>query len=221
MKRITLVLAVTLIISCNFQSEKENKISKEKVVENIQVLRLAGFFETYKNFSNEEIYDTIYANRKKRFTEIFESEYDPGMDLDAIQLAECDKTKMLFLDLEADVIKGNNIYVELIKTFSVLSNNVFKPENIKEKWESETGPIEVSFKSDGSIIKFQPEYQDDWLHESVFEVCNKEFKRKNIRITNCLSDDGNGYGQVVAIMRLTKKEQLFLENNFNWKFTSE
>ena len=63
MKRITLVLAVILITSCNSQSKKESKISKHNVVENIQVLRLAGFFETYKNFSNEEIYDTIYANQ--------------------------------------------------------------------------------------------------------------------------------------------------------------
>ena len=197
------------------------KISKEEVVDNIEILRSAGFFENYKKMTDLEVFDTIHSLRKKRYSEIFEKPYDPRMDLDAIQLAGYDRTKLLFIDLEADVAMDNNIYVEVIKAFGILSNNQFEPTEIEEKWKSETGPIEVSFKSDSSFIKFKPEYQDDWLHESVFKICQEELERKNIRIADCLSDDGYGYGQAIAIMRLTEKEQKVLEKKLNWKFTSE
>jgi len=202
------------------QTKKESKISKEQVLENIQTLRNAGFFEVYESMSDLEVYDTIYADRKKRYSEIFEKQYDPGMDLDAIKLAECDKTKLLFIDLEADVAMDNNVYIQVIKAFGILSNKKFDPTGIKEQWTSETGPIDVSFKSNDSLIKFKPEYQDDWLHESVFKVCLAELERNSIRITDCLSDDGYGYGQAIAIMRLTEKEQKILENKLSWKFTS-
>ncbi len=221
LKTIFLILGLTILASCNLQPKKEGKISKEQVLENIQTLRNAGFFEVYESMSDLEVYDTIYADRKKRYSEIFEKQYDPGMDLDAIQLAEYDRTKLLFIDLEADVAMDNNIYVEVIKAFRILSNNKFEPTDIKEQWTSETGPIEVSFKSDGSLIKFEPEYQDDWLHESVFKICQEELERKSIRITDCLSDDGYGYGQAIAIMRLSEKEQKILENKLNWKFTQD
>ena len=207
--------------SCNSKSKDELRITKETVLSNIGILRNAGFFEVYKSMSDMEVYDTIYSIRKKRYSEIFEKPYNPRMDLDAIQLAEYDKTKLLFLDLESDVGMDNDIYIEVIKAFRTLSNEKFQPIEIKEKWKSETGPIEVSFKYDGSEIRFEPKYQDDWLHESVFQLCERELKRKNIRITYCLSDDGYGYGQAIAIMRLTEEEQKILENKLNWKFTSE
>ena len=48
------------------------------------------------------------------------------MDLEAIDLAAYDKKKVLFLDLEADVGKDNDVYVEVIKSYSELSNFIFK-----------------------------------------------------------------------------------------------
>jgi hypothetical protein len=197
------------------------KITQEQVLENIKILRTAGFFENYENLTDLEVYDKIYAVRKKEYSEIFERPYDPGMELDAISLAETDNKKLLFLDLEADVGKDNEVYIAVIKAFSQLSNNKFQPTEIKEEWESETGPIIVSFYSNGMQIVFEPNYENDWLHESVFKICEKELRKENIRISDCLSDDGYGYGQAIAIMRLTKEEQKILENRLKWKFTSE
>lgn len=221
LKTIFLILTLTVLTSCNFQPKMEGEISMEQVLDNIQTLRNAGFFEVYESMSDLEVYDTIYADRKRRYSEIFEKQYDPGMNLDAIQLAKCDRTKLLFIDLEADVAMDNNVYIEVINAFAILSNKKFEPTDIKEQWTSKTGPVEVSFKSNDSLIKFKPEYQNDWLHESVFKICQEELGRKNIRITDCLSDDGYGYGQAIAIMRLSEKEQKTLENKLNWKFAQD
>ncbi len=221
MRIIVLILGLTIMISCNSQSNNHVKIKKKEVLENIGILKTAGFFENYNSLSVSQIYDTIYSLRKREYSEIFKRPYDPGMELDAINLAVSDSTKVLFLDLEADVGKDNEVYIYVIKAFSQLSNNYFKPTEIKEYWESETGPIKVSFKSKGLLIEFEPEYEDDWLHGSVFNICEKEMKKDGIRIVDCLSDDGNGYGQAIALMRLSKEEQKVLESKLNWKFTSE
>ncbi len=197
------------------------EITKEQVVKNIGILKEAGFFQNYDGLSDLKIYNKIYELRKEYYSEIFERPYEPNMKLDAIQIAQTDKTKCLFLDLEADVGKGNNVYEWVVKAYSDLSNGVFNPVDIQEKWESFEGPIEISFKVNDSLISFKPEYEDDWLHESVFKVCGKELEKRKIRTVDFLSDDGEGFGQVIAMMRLTMDEQNILENKLNWKFTSE
>lgn len=215
------VLVLILLMSCNSNDKKVMKITKEKVIGNINVLRSAGFFEKYEELTNLQVYDSLYSIRKKKYSEIFKEPYDPGMELGVIELAEYDNTKLLFLDLEADVAKDNNVYINVINAFSKLSNNQFQPKEIKEKWESETGPIKVSFISNDSLVLFEPEYNSDWLHESVFTICQKELEKKNTRIVDCLSDDGMGYGQAIAIMRLSKDEQKILESKLNLKFSSD
>jgi hypothetical protein len=200
---------------------REREIPKEEVLKSIEVLKKAGFFKNYKNLSAEKIFDTIYELRRKEYSEIFESDYDPKMNLEPIEIAEYDKSKLLFLDLEADVFNGNEVYKFVINRFSELSDGKFKPTELKEVWESNDGPIKVSFVSDNQLTEFEPEYNNDWIHESVFNICRKKIAEKNVRLVYCLDNDGYGYGQVIAIMRLTESEQKVLETELNWKFETE
>ncbi len=195
--------------------------TKDQVLKNIGILREAGFFEKYDGLSDVKIFDKIYDLRKQHYSEIFERPYEPDMKLDAIQIAQADESKCLFLDLEADVGKGNNVYEWVIKAYSRLSNGKFKPVEIKEKWESFEGPITISFVVHDSLISFNPEYEDDWLHESVFKICKRELANRKIRTVDFQSDNGQGFGQVIALMRLTKDEQNVLEKKLNWKFKPE
>lgn len=221
MKRIFLILGLIILTPCNSQQKKEVKITKEQVVKNIGILREAGFFDKYNGLSDLKIFDKIYELRKQYYSEIFERPYEPDMKLDAIQIAQTDESKCLFLDLEADVGKGNNVYAWIIKAYSQLSNGKFKPYDIKEKWETFEGPIEISFTANDSLVSFNPKYEEDWLHESVFKVCSNELVKRKIRTVDFLSDNGQGFGQVIAIMRLTIEEQNVLENKLNWKFAVE
>ena len=208
-------------MSCNFYPNDEQIIPKDEVVKSIGLLKKAGFFKIWKNLSAEETYDSIYELRKKEYKEIFERDYDPEMNLEPIMIAEYDKSKLLFLDLEADVFNGNDVYKLVINRFSELSDGRFNPTEVTEIWESNGGPIKVSFVSDNEITEFEPEYNNDWLHDSVFTICKEKLVEKKVRLVYCLDSDGNGYGQAVAIMRLTKSEQKILENGLNWKFETE
>jgi hypothetical protein len=205
-------------MSCDYNMYREKEISKEEVIKSIGLLKKAGFFENYKNLSATQTFDSIYELRKREFREILESDIDPTMNLGPIEIAEYDRSKLLFMDLEADVFNGNEVYKSVINRFSELSNGQFQPIEIKEVWESDEGPITVSFSSDNQLTEFVPEYNNDWLHESVFEVCRGKVAEKQVRLVYCLGKDGYGYGQAIAIMRLSKSEQIILEKGLNWKF---
>jgi hypothetical protein len=219
--KILTLLLISAFMSCNYYPNGERIIPKEEVVNNIGLLKSAGFFKEWESLSANETYDSLYELRKKEYKEIFESDYDPKMNLEPIEIAEYDKSKLLFLDLEADVFNGNNVYKLVINRFSELSDGKFNPTELTETWESNGGPIKVSFISDNKITEFEPEYNNDWLHESVFTICKEKLAEKGVPLVYCLDNDGYGYGQAIAIMRLTKSEQKILENGLNWKFESE
>lgn len=208
-------------MSCNYYMNGRREIPKEEVVKSIELLKKAGFFENYKQLSAEKTFDTIYELRKKEYREIFEGNYDPEMNLGPIDIAQYDKSKLLFLDLEADVFNGNEVYKFVINRFAELSGGKFNPIDINETWESNGGPIKISFVSDNQLTEFEPKYNNDWLHESVFTVCREKITEKKVRLVYCLGKDGYGYGQAVALMRLTESEQKILENGLNWKFETE
>ncbi|MCD0470719.1 hypothetical protein [Flavobacterium sp. JAS] len=194
------------------------KIPKENVIQNISILRKSGFFENFSKFSDKEIFEQLHSNRIDDYSKIFDKKYDPGMELDEFDLACIDKRKMIYLDLESDVCAENNVYVDVIKMFSNLSNGSFNPQNISEKWQSPSGPITVEFELNNEIIKFNPKYSDDWLDSIVFEICKEKIKANKTRIVECLGESKYGYGQNIAFMRITETEQNNLENNYKYKF---
>lgn len=197
---------------------KLERMSKVKVIKNISTLRKSGFFKTYEHLNDSEIFERIHLERKAEYSRIFEKEYDPGMELDEFELACLDITKVLFIDLEADVCKENKVYTQVIKSFATLTNNIFDPKKIEEYWGGEEGAIEVIFETDDVKTKFSPEYKNDWLDEIIFKICEDKIEGKNIRLVNCLGDNEYGFGQAISIMRLTEEEQRILEDSFNWKF---
>ncbi|MEL1256230.1 hypothetical protein AAEO57_20785 [Flavobacterium sp. DGU38] len=218
-----IILLLLIFISCdnprkNYKMNSEKKISKENVIQNISILRKCGFFEKFKKLTDNEVFEKLHTIRIDEYSKIFEKKYDPGMELDEFDLACLDKTKMIYLDLECDVGAENNAYVDVIKMFSNLSNGSFNPRNIKEKWQSPSGPTTIEFELDEEIIKFKPEYSEDWLDIKVFEVCHEKIKAQKTRIVECLGESDYGYGQCIAFMRLTETEQKNLENNYKYKF---
>ena len=147
----------------------------------------AGFFEKYTDKTDKEVIKILHKKRINDYTQLYKSYYDPGMSLSAIELASLDEDKMLYLDLEADVCNENKIYCEVIKMFDKLGKEDFNPTQISEFWESETGPIHVSFIVDSDTIKINPDFKDDWLHECVFIECQKQIERKgNYRLVYSL-----------------------------------
>lgn len=186
----------------------------------LPILRRAGFFERFAALSDVELVATLRQERKNFMSNIFEQEFDPGDYTHISELLAQDDKKFLNKDLEADVAAENNAYISVIEAFATLSNGAFNPINIKEFWHSETGPIEVSFKNDfGELIHFEPDYEDDWLHEKVFIVLVNELQKvtkKHFLI--CLGPNQEWFDQTVTYIRLNIEQKLILEDELNWYF---
>jgi hypothetical protein len=126
---------------------RDNSIDSVKQI--IHNLRPFGFFETYKALNDEQLFNTLHQERIDAYSKIFKRFYDPGMQLDTYQVLMLDRSRAVYGDAESDVGKDNDQYVSLLKAFSEASGGLFSPSNIVEKWESETGPIKVSFIEKG------------------------------------------------------------------------
>ncbi len=88
------------------------------------------------------------------------------------EIARKDSEKTLMIDLEADVCMSNEMYIHFINELETISNNKLSVENIKEIWESETGPIELSFEIEGKKFTCNPEFNNDWLDGGFIEIIN-------------------------------------------------
>ncbi|TWI85066.1 hypothetical protein IQ13_0221 [Lacibacter cauensis] len=209
-----------LTISCNSPHKKNNENSVDSVKQTIHTLRSIGFFRKYESLSNEQLFDTLHQQRIAEHSKMFKEFYDPGMKLEKYEVLMLDQERAVYGDAESDVGKDNNQYVSLLKIFSEASAGYFQPTEIIETWETENGPIHVSFKEKGEEIKFDPTYHDDWLSEEVFDIINQQMiKNGHEKFYMYLGKDGLGLGQFFLYIRLTESQKQALENTFGWKFS--
>lgn len=186
---------------------------------NLKILRKAGFFQDFESLSDAELLEAIRKKRKEEYSEMFGQDYEPEDFSHLIELLSQDDKKFLDIDLEADVLNGNNVYVSLLEDFAKASNGYFNPIDIKETWVSDEGPIEVSFSSNGQKIVFEPEYMEDWIDGRIFSLINDEMKKVcNEHFQVCSGPDDEWFGQNIIHIRVTEEEKLFLEENLNWNF---
>ncbi len=185
----------------------------------LPILRKAGFFKEYQNLSDSELLETLYQIRKKEYAEIFELDYKPGRSYDDQGIAIQDKTKVLDIDLEADVQPGNEVYCKLLEAFTDASNGQFIASDMVETWRGDEGPLTVSFMSNGKKIKYDPAYNEDWIDGTFFNIICKEMaKGGNEQFHLCFGPNEEWAGQNVIYIRLTPEEKTILETELNWEF---
>jgi hypothetical protein len=185
----------------------------------LKTLIEAGFFKEYSALTEEELLNTLYQQRIEEYSRISKREYDPGMNFSLLELLKMDNKKFLDIDLEADVCSGNKVYTHLLEMYSNASDGQFLPSEIEEVWDSPTGPIQVSFSSNGKRIIFNPEYLDDWIDEKIFNVINNEMKKTGDKFFFvCFGENDEWSGQNVIHIRLTTSEKKIIQEKFNWSF---
>ena len=186
---------------------------------NLKTLRQGGFFKEYEKLSDKELLDTLHDIRRKEYSKIFEYDYEPEKIKDDHKLAVQDTKKFLDIDLEADVCAQNKVYTSLLEDFAKASDGHFSPTNIEEIWESEEGPIQLNFQSNGSDVTFEPEYMDDWIDGRVFDVINNEMKKvTDEKFCLCYGPNEEWFGQNAIYVRLSESEKQLLEKKLQWNF---
>lgn len=189
------------------------------MIDTLKALRQAGFFAQYGVQTDDEILNKIHEERKQRYSKIFGYPYEPERNLSDQELASQDTSKMLHLDLEADVCRENKVYSWLLKVLDGLSGRKNIITDIVEEWESETGPINVSFNLNSEKKFANPEYHDDWVDPNfINNILTEISKVINQSFHVCLGPNEEWLGQDVNYMRLTQEERKILCEKLNWKF---
>ncbi|WP_212001836.1 hypothetical protein [Chitinophaga sp. HK235] len=177
----------------------------------LSVLREAGFFRDYASLSDEALLDEILKKRKDAYFDLFNENASeiPSTDHALITL---DTKKVLYLDMEADVCAGNNSYTDLLLLCNRISGKEDLITDIREVWESDSGPINVNCKIDGQEKTFAPAYQDDWYDDMILgDVLVEIAAATKEPYYACLGPDYTWAGQDVVIIRLTTEEKKILE----------
>ena len=195
---------------------KERPSLKEHFKTGVISLRQAGLFEDYKSLSDDSLTQLLSSIAKERqLWEEFDA-YDSLIDEDYINLkiAQLDPKRVWWHDLEADVLNGNMVYVDAVKEFVELSGGYLRAEQIKEEWETDNGPIRISFQDGETLRAFQLKSYDDWYDEDFFDHMGK-FMTANGSPYNLYVYIGTG--QDAFVIRLSKAEKEIVEQKLKWK----
>lgn len=97
--------------------------------------------------------------------------FDSSNPWDDVFLLSMDKAHAWADDPECDLSEGE--YRRFFKELAAITNGGFNPQDVQEHWETEEGPITVSFRQGDSKHTVQPEWHDDWLDLSILSQLNK------------------------------------------------
>jgi hypothetical protein len=216
MRVLIIIIALTVLITCK---PKRNGSVRDRFKESVIKLRNVGLFEDYKNLTAEQLTDSLIKTAKINhdvggFND-FEEVYDPVDNEKAFDLhvAELDKNRVWWHDLEADICKENLVYSETIRDFGKMSAGYLKPREIKEEWKSDTGPIEISFLDGDTLRTFRPEYNDDWYDTKFFNFLQTSMTKNGSPYKFYMHDET---GQDVFVIRVTEDEKRKIETEMNW-----
>ena len=115
-------------------------------------------------------------------------------------------------DTEADVYPGNDVYVRVIAEWAAISHGSFAPERIEESWESDSGPITVSFSLSGNLVSLRPEYLDDYIDPRILVQIND-----TIRSSGRQFELHRAFDQTAFIVCLTQDQMERLRRR-GWRF---
>jgi hypothetical protein len=192
---------------------------RDKFLEAVKKLRNTGLFEGCKNLDDEQLANSLIVIAKKRhqsgFFNDFDEVYDPEDEvMFTLHVAELDPKRVWWHDLEREICKENLIYRKTIEEFSKLSGGFLKADDIQEKWESDTGVIEVSFMDSDTQRVFNPEYHDDWYDPKFFSFLEKTMASNGSPYILYMHEET---GQDVFLIRATAEEKRKIEKVMSWR----
>jgi len=113
-------------------------------------------------------------------------------------------------DPEADVCAENQVYREVLGEWAIISKGAFTPTSIREDWETDTGPVEVSFDLAGRLTKVSPAYENDWIDLKVLRQINALIATSD-RQFECAADVNFA---LVLCLTWEQKQRMGLERSF-------
>lgn len=189
--------------------KQDNFLPKEWLLQSVIYFRELGFFRKYQSMSDEELATMIGGLHKEEWDE----DINPENEFSDLLLVKWDKDRIWWDDTEADVCSGNSVYKQVLIEWSEISRGTFFPENVQEHWESEEGPITITFTHNQQNIQIHPQYLDDYIDISILSQVNYLIGKSGKEYAVYLPFD-----QTAFIIVVTKSEKRKLQKERNWRF---
>ncbi len=168
-----------------------------------------GFFLDKENISDDKLAKMINGEHFALFGE----EIDPHSPFSDLLLLSYDKNRVWWEDTEADVLNGNNVYIDFMNDLSKISRGVFSPSEISESWETDEGPISIEFKLGGKKLSIRPKYIDDYIDVEIISNINKLMPSDKYKF-----ELYKPFDQTAFILMLSKDEKIQLQKKRRWEF---
>jgi hypothetical protein len=183
-------------LSNPFKSDKRRQGTPEDVVR---------FYKGLGFFAGAAAADVI-----RQYREELGQPPNPAKSWDDAELLSFSENDVWADDQEADVCAGNKIYEEVLPQWAAISRGAFAPSAIAEKWDSEEGPVTVSFQLNGQAVSVLPLYKDDWIDMEILLQINRLIGTSGYQF-QC-TDLGNM--AVVLCLTPAEKEAMKKERDF-------
>jgi hypothetical protein len=174
----------------------------ETTAERIAGLRAAGLFADRGGVTDEE----LAAEVDQKLAALWDEDLPVDDPLRDLAVAEQDASRVLWIDLEADVFGGNEVYITTLEQLEAIAVEAFEPAGVTETWAAEEGPITVAFDLDGAHHELHPAYLEDWIDPGIL-----------IGINALIGDSGRrfelyrAFDQTALVLALTDAEREALE----------
>jgi hypothetical protein len=189
-------------------AEDEANGPPEWLVATVRELRALGFFADPAQEDAEVARDLAddYAAEVGRPPE-------PDDDYLELELTRLDPERVWWEDTEADVGRGNEVYVDWIEGLARISRGALTPERISERWAGDEGPLHVRVDLPSGPVAINPHYLDDYVDvESVLRSLNEVVPLDGPRFAMYLPFD-----QTAFVVCITEAERRRLEER-GWSF---
>lgn len=184
-------------------------MSEAWVRDSIHYFRTLGFFEQYRHMSEDAL-----ASYIRHRIGVDEGEVcDPSDWREDLLLLSCDHDRVWRKDLEADVARGANAYVRVLQEWARISRGMFRPTQIEEHWEGETGPMTISFELDGVRHELREEYAQEAISVWLIADLNRIVGHPDLHFEMIEPDD-----QTATVLVLTPEEREQLKRDRGWSF---
>jgi len=176
--------------------------SKESIEERVAALRAIGLFADRPDLADAALAAEVEAG----ITDVWGDTLEPGDPLLDLIVAQEDQQRVWWQDLEADVLDGNDVYVETLQGLAAISQGAFEPEGVRESWASGEGPVTVTFSLGEDSQEITPAYLEDWIDPGIL-----------VRINELIAPAGRRFelykaiDQTAFVMALTDAERQGLE----------
>lgn len=183
--------------------------SEETVADRVSALRAIGFFVDRADATDDEIATEVAASIKAEWGD----QIGPADPLFDLLVAGQDPDRIWWRDLEADVSDGNLVYQITLAEWGGISVGSFSPSAITERWDSDAGPVTVTFELDGTEHALQPSYLEDWIDLGILTGINELVASSGRRF-----ESYRAFDQTAFVASLTADERLTLERDRGWCF---